>query len=391
MDISTGHLEQRTYAVPFSLVGGPFHRLGQRLGLVHNGRSVAFGVVLGGGAWLVLLALVLLEGLGEPFFSLRVIGGHVRLLIAIPLFFLCETLLDPRMTDFVNFELRSRLVSPHSRPALESEIARVVRWKDSWVPDLLCLAAAFSLAPLASENWALGVTQVFSPAHAVAGSSLAAWWWWHACVPLTRFLVLRWFVRLALWYWFLWRVQRLELDLRPRDPDGVGGLRGLEIVHQYFMPLIAAFAAIESASLAEEIVSGKMPFAELYPIVAIMFGFLLVVFLAPLSLFTPKLRAARGQGIRAFDRFANRYVQQFDQKWLDESASESPLGSADIQSLSDLTNSARDLRTMHLWPVSKRIVWAYAIAVLVPMLPLLLLEYPIKSLLMKIVRNFIDL
>jgi hypothetical protein len=389
MDIGTAGLEQRTYGVPFSLIGGPFHRLGERLGLVHNGSTVAFGLLLGGGAWLVLLALVLLQGLSEPFFSLRVVGAHVRLLVAIPLFFLCETLLGPRMTAFVDLELRSRLVSPHSRPALESEVARLVRWKDSWWPDLLCLAAAISVAPLASENWALGVTKVFSPAHAVAGSSLAAWWGWYVCVPLTRFLVLRWFARLALWYWFLWRVQRLELDLRPGDPDGVGGLRGLEILHQYFIPLIAALAAIQSASLAEEIVSGQMPFAEVYPIAGIMFGFLLVVFLAPLSLFTPKLRVARSQAIRAFDGFANRYVQQFDEKWLGKHPAGSPLGSPDIQSLSDLTNSARDLRTMHLWPVSKRIVRIYAIGILVPMLPLLLLEYPIKLLVTKVVRNFI--
>jgi hypothetical protein len=43
-----------------SLLGGPLHRLGCRLGLVRGGtNTVVFGLVLGALPWLALLALAL--------------------------------------------------------------------------------------------------------------------------------------------------------------------------------------------------------------------------------------------------------------------------------------------------------------------------------------------
>jgi len=48
----------------FSLLGGPLHRLGCRLGLVRGtSKTVALGLVLGFVSWGVLLALALIEGI----------------------------------------------------------------------------------------------------------------------------------------------------------------------------------------------------------------------------------------------------------------------------------------------------------------------------------------
>jgi len=92
----------------FSLLGGPLHRLGCRLGLVRGGtNTVALGLALGVSSWAVLLLLALIEGVGDQVFSLTVIGAHVRLLVVIPLFFLCESWLDPRLTAFVRMIVRS--------------------------------------------------------------------------------------------------------------------------------------------------------------------------------------------------------------------------------------------------------------------------------------------
>jgi hypothetical protein len=56
------------------------------------------------------------------------------------------------------------------------------------------------------------------------------------------------------------------------------------------------------------------------------------------------------------------------------------LGSPDIQSLADLTNTAHALREMRVVPVSLEIVKTYAMGILLPFLPLLLLRYPIAEL-----------
>lgn len=79
-----------------SLLGGPLHWLGSRLGLVRGGGdTVRIGVTLGLAGWGVLTSLALSEGLGHDVFSLGAIGVHARLLLAIPLFFVCETNVDP--------------------------------------------------------------------------------------------------------------------------------------------------------------------------------------------------------------------------------------------------------------------------------------------------------
>jgi hypothetical protein len=366
----------------FSLLGGPLYRLGCRLGLV-DGRTntVKLGLVLGILPWVVLLSFALLDGLGAQFFSIKVIGAHVRLLILIPLIFVCESVLDPRMVSFVDWTLRARSVAPRSLPDLESEIVRIGRWKDSWWLEALCLAAAVLVQPLAEQTGAMGVSMTFDPEHAIAAHSLAAWWWWNVCLPLTRFLVLRWFLRLVLWSYFLWRVSRLELNLLPNHPDRAGGLGGLETVHGYFMPMIVAFAAVVSASFAEEVAAGTKVFAELYPILLMMLIIVIVLFLGPVLVFAPKLKAARLNGLRAFMGFAAQYVQGFDDKWLAGNRPNEPLlGTPDIQSLADLANSASTLREMRTVPVSRRIVTTYAMGVVLPFLPLLLLKYPIAEL-----------
>ena len=61
---------------PFSLLGGPLHQPGCRLGLV-RGRTntVLLGLVLGILPWLVLWLLALINGIGDAWFSIRAIGG----------------------------------------------------------------------------------------------------------------------------------------------------------------------------------------------------------------------------------------------------------------------------------------------------------------------------
>lgn len=369
-------------AQPFSLLGGPLYRLGALVGLVTGQtNTVKLGLVLGIVPWVVLLSLALIDGLGDEFFSIKVIGAHVRLLVLIPLIFVCESGVDPRMASFVDWSLRARCVATRSLPDLEHEIAKIARWKDSWLLEALCLAAAVLAQPLAEQTGAMGISMAPTVGHAIAANSLAAWWWWNICLRLVRFLLLRWFTRLALWSYFLWRVSRLELNLLPNHPDNAGGLGGLDTVHRHFIPMIVAFGALVSASFAEEVVAGTKVFAEVYPLFMMMLVIVLALFLGPVLVFAPKLKAARLRGLRAFRGFAAEYVQHFDDKWLGSVAPNEPLlGTPDIQSLADLANSAQTVRAMRTVPVNPQIVTTYAMGLVLPFLPLLLLKYPIAEL-----------
>ena len=365
----------------FSLLGGPLYRLGCRLGLVRSGtNTVRLGFALGLSVWGVLMLLALLPEFDRKVFSFAVIGVHVRFLVAIPLFFVCETSVIPRMAEFVLNLVRSGVVPKNALPALESEIARAGRWKDSWLPELICLLLALLLPLIGAELHLVGATAVFDSGR--ARGTLADRWYWYACLPLFRFLLLRWFWRLGLWWFFLWRMAKLELHLVPTHPDGAAGLGYLEVVQTHFSPLILAFSAVQSASFAEELSAGTMTFDGIYPALALIFILIAALFLGPLFSFAPKLWACRVKGLSDYMEFAAHYVNGFDRKWLgaDAGSDELLLGTPDLQSLADLSNSIAIVRNMRWVPLSRRLVADLAMAALAPILPLLFLKYPVSDL-----------
>jgi hypothetical protein len=79
-------------------------------------------------------------------------------------------------------------------------------------------------------------------------------------------------------------------------------------------------------------------------------------------------------------------VRGFDAKWLHGgSLPDEPLvGSADIQSLADLSNSFEIVSSIRLAPISKETVIQFVVMTVVPMAPLVLTIIPLEELLKKL-------
>src|SRR5262245_66163669 len=113
----------------FSVLGGPLHRAGQRLGLVRGEtNTIMLGLALGWAPWLLIAGLALIEGVADRMFSMTLVAGHVRLLLVIQLIFISESWVTPRMAACVATIARYGLVSPNDRPALDAEVSRTGRW-----------------------------------------------------------------------------------------------------------------------------------------------------------------------------------------------------------------------------------------------------------------------
>jgi len=368
-----------------SVFGGPLQRLGSRLGLVRNGtNTVPLGFALGLLAWGVLMALRLLQGFGHNVFSLAVIGAHVRFLVAIPLFFACETWVAPRMAEFVRNIVRSGLVPETELPALASDIRRVGRMKDSWLAEAVIVLAVFAAFMVESIVQLPGGTGSWVSIFNQSGGRLT-WvngWYLGFCLPLFRFLMFRWLWHLGLWWYLIWRVEKLKLHLVPTHSDGAAGLGYLEVVQEHFIPLVLAISAIFSAQFAEGIFSQTMAFEALYLYIPVVLLLTVVLFIGPLFIFSRKLWLCRATGLSEYMVMASRYVHAFDRKWVrDENASGEPqLGTADMQSLADLTTAVRVVREMRWVPVSRRLMMELAACVILPLVPLLLFKYPVDQL-----------
>jgi hypothetical protein len=382
--------------VEFSVLGGPLHRLGCRLGLVRaNSTTLPLGLVLGFSTWLILLLLELIDGNARRLFTLGTIAVHARMLLVIPLFFSCEALLNRHAQRFVSYLTSSGIVAGRVVPQLDAATARTRRWTDAWQPDALCLVAALLLSLAAPDALRLAspefpvpwISVAIDPAHPQHGISLAGWWYWIFALTLFRFLLLRWLWRLCAWCQFLWALSRLDLRLLPTHPDETGGLGGLDNVQVRFIPLILAFSVVDAASFAESLSAGTMTLPDTFPIVIATLVLDTLLFAAPLLIFVPALLKCREVGLIEYMGLASQYVGEFDDKWLrSDTAKKELLGTADLQSLADLGNSVNVISRMRFMPLTPRTLISFVIAALLPMLPLLLFRFPPADLFKYILR-----
>jgi len=254
--------------------------------------------------------------------------------------------------------------------------------------ELVCLLLAAPLSFIKPPIDLAGGTVIYHPNPITGGMTLSGGWYWIVCLLIFRFLIFRWLWHLGLWCHFLWRMSRLRLHLVPTNPDGVAGLGSLELVHSQFAPLIMAFSAVESASFAEEISVGTMTIKAIYPQLVVLLVLYAVLFLGPLLIFTLKLKDCRSKGLADYGAVAARYVNEFEQKWVGADGALEPdlLGSSDLQSLADLSNSVSVVRNMRMAPISRRILMVLMIPALLPMLPLVLFVYPAEALAENLVK-----
>lgn len=379
----------------FSLVaGGPLYRLARRAALVGDERDLArLGLVFAAITWLPLFVLASAEGalLGAitvPF-ALN-LGTHVRFLVAVPLMFVAEAWVGPRLTHLLHAVLASRLVTPADVPRLDAAVRRAIRLRDSTLAELTLVALAVLAMAAGLRTDLTPDVASWRTAGLGAGSALglAGWWYTAVSLPLFQFFFARWCWRLLIWTALLWTMSRLDLQLVPTHPDLAGGLGYAGVAQGHFTTLTVAGSTVLAAGFAEEIVfrgAGLKGYA--LPVA----GILLVnaaVLLGPLTFFTPRLLAVKRRGLREYGVLAASYVHAFDAKWVrgTEPADEPWLGTADLQSLADLAGSFEVIRSMRVVPCGGAILISLALAAIGPMLPLFLLVFPLEELLFGLVR-----
>jgi hypothetical protein len=147
------------------------------------------------------------------------------------------------------------------------------------------------------------------------------------------------------------------------------------------MPVFLAQTCILSGVIADHIWhdGAKLPQFKLEIVAILLFQLLLGYF--PLLFFTFQLARIRRIGLREYGVVAMNYVTAFRQKWIIQTTEEKEplLGTSDIQSLADLTNSFEVVQEMNLLPFNyKSVVWL-AIILVLPILPLFLTMIPLSE------------
>lgn len=117
-------------------------------------------------------------------------------------------------------------------------------------------------------------------------------------------------------------------------------------------------------------------------------GFFVFVIFAPFLMFSPQMAKARRKGLADYGLLAQRYSEDFRDKWVQghRMDSEELLGTGDIQSLADLGNSYTVVQEMRAVPFSFKDVSRLAAATAAPMVPLLLLVWSPEEVVMQVLK-----
>jgi hypothetical protein len=374
--------------------GGPAYRLMQRIGLIRGEapsiprRIIAFLAV----TWVPLLALSSWEGLAigpsprESF--LLDFATFARFLVAVPLLFIAEGIIGPRVTAAGLHFVRAGLVTPADHPAFEEAIRRLARWRESPGAELILAGLAvigawtFTAETVYGNSAGSWQTATVETGNGIR-LSLVGLWYHVVSVPILQFFWYRWLWRFLLWIRFLCHVSRLKLDLVPTHADGAGGLGFLGTAHTAFGILTLALSSVLSAAAGFLIVFEGVPIEAFQVHFVTILVVTEVVILGPLVMFCPAMVRARQAWMRHYSLLVIRHNRAFHEKWIDGRVTEgeSCLGSPDMSSLGDLGASFHFLREMKVVPFSVRVILQLAVVTFLPALPLILLVVPIEKIL----------
>jgi len=367
---------------PFLLMeGGPLFNIQKRVGLIRQNaplikRRAAGAAVL---TWLPLLILSAIGGraFGKsvPVTFLHDFSAYSRFLLAIPLLVFAENVLGPRIAGAATHFVRSGVVVERDYARFDELIEQGLRSRDSITAEIVIAILAYVSAFIGFRETAVHVTTWYAT-RTDSGLSLtiAGWWLLAFCMPLYHFLVFRWIWRLFLWFQFLARTRRLDLQLFPTHPDQAGGLAFIGESQRFFGILLFGISIASAGVLANDILYDKIPLKNFTAAIIAYVVIAIIIMVGPLMVFTGTLLKTKRAGLRQYGALATEYTGSFHKKWIEHQNPEHEqlLGSGDIQSLADLGNSFSFVEKMKPLPLDPRVILHLVISTLLPLTPLLL-------------------
>jgi hypothetical protein len=381
--------------IDFSLVlGGPLFQLfrrahlsGPALELLHR-RVLVLSLL----AWLPPAILSAIEGhlLGPQLSFVHDVESHVRFLVALPILILAEVVVHRRLKPLLKGFVERELVTEAELPKFYAAIEKALRARNSkWLEVALMLFAYTGGQWLWRTRVAVGTHSWYAISTA-SGLHLtnAGHYYGLVSIPIFQFIILRWYLRLAIWYILLWRISRLNLRLVPTHPDRAGGIGFLGSTWQAFGLIGLAQSTLLASLIACRIYYQGQSLMSFKVSIAALAGLFLLAILGPLTMFTPCLFRTKREGLMEYGALATDYVACFDKKWVRRGGKgEGILGSSDIQSLADLGSSYAMVREMRLVPFGLDDVIPLAGVAVVPVLPLLLTVMPLDEIVAHLLKT----
>jgi hypothetical protein len=381
------------------VLGGPLFQLFRRTHLSGDALELLHRriLVIAALAWLPLLLLSLLDGrafgvaVKIPF--LYDVEAHARFLIALPVLIIAELVVHRRISPVVRRFVERGIVVTEDLPKLNAAVNSALRARNSVALEasLLFLVYTLGLWIWRSQIAVGAATWYAMPEATHLNLTLPGYWYAYVSIPIFQFILLRWYMRILIWFWLLWQVSKLNLHLTAAHPDRSGGLGFLGKASYAFGTILFAQGTLLSGLIASRVLYQGQNLLSFKMDAAGLIGAMVLFILGPLVMFSPQLDRAKRKGGAEYALLANRYVFAFEEKWIRVAAPDvgELLGTGDIQSLADLGNSYLVVGEMRLVPFKTLDVLRLAAATAAPLLPLTLTIFSLEEVLTRLFKTLI--
>jgi hypothetical protein len=306
------------------------------------------------------------------------------------LLLLAENLADQRFVAVSRHFVGSGLVRSPDVPRFTVAARRAVAMRDSWSAEVVMIGLAVLVAAsVVAADLRSGLPTWRVVEHAGTRSiSLAGWWALVVAQPIFVLVLLRWVWRLIIWAVFLWRVARLDLALAAAHPDGAGGLGFLSATPQVFGIVVFAQSVLLASVWGDLYFhQGVDPRTHIPAFVAFVVLNVLV-YLAPLLVFTGPLARLRRTAAHRYSALGTREARLFEDRWLATPQADEAglLESPEPSALADFSSVFGNVTKMKVVPFGLQTAIGLVVAAALPMLPLATAVVPLPQLLAQLAK-----
>jgi len=366
--------------------GGPFYRAQEALRLVHPdhwrlGRRTILAIAIG---WLPLVLITLLFNPRAVFGLLTDYTVNARMLFGVPVLLAGQPVMETAFRAIVRAIRDAGLLTPSDTDRLDQTLVRLIRLRDSIIPELLFVVVAYAKVAGTVQTqlmyvrpWGLVGTGV--------GIHLSVAGWYYVLVSQLLYQLL---ILISLWKWLLWciflyRLSKLDLQLLPTHPDQHGGIGFLGLSPVAITPTFLVVSAVIGATWRSEIFREHVHFMSFKVEALVLAGVVLTIVFGPLFFFVPRLTRLRRLGIFEYGALGQFESMQFHKRWIQHRAGheEEFPASPEASTLTDYGSSYQNIENLQPFPFDKGAFVGLILAVALPLLPVALAEVPFATVL----------
>ena len=334
--------------------------------------------------WLPLAALSLFKLGWNQFYLLflRDIATHVRFLVVLPILLFARRSLNKSFNSTIGFFHQTKIVDADNANEFEQVMLQIEKWRSSKLVDFVIIFLVYASFYL-QENNRINLSVSYAPWHMVDNKIIAAGWWYLVfSLPILQILLYRWLYTILLWIIFLRKISKLNLHLSALHPDGVGGLGFLQYTQLSFFPVALAFSALTAGVMNNMIIFSAVSLIDYKIAIGAALLFVLLLFILPLMLLLPLLARVKRKYFMQYSLeswpIAREYEEQLKAFYL--TGKENPDASWHV----DLIGSFEKTKEMKIVLVDKTLLLAFAVAVILPFLPVLAQQVPLKEIIISL-------